>query len=206
MAQADGRDLDPAKRQRLRDLQWGLSKAYPHFLPLGTLLFRCEHCAHVYPLNHFARNHQRYYGIKTLCRACLRERRPRERHAPDPEVIEKRCRYCRTVWPIDKFWINRSQPDGYSPGCRACAQVRRESAVADHHHDDVLVARREQTVRLCGELGIDYPGYDIMRCRQCGEVRPLAEFSNDWSYATRKKPRCLDCHAAESATQRGESR
>lgn len=202
MAQSDGSDLHPTHRQRLRETQLELWAEYRSSLPPGTLLFRCERCTWVYPLNHFPRNHQRRYGVRPICRACLRDSRPRERHDPDPEVTEKTCPLCRTRRPITAFWIDRSQADGYSPWCRPCTQARREGRAAGRHYDDVTTRRREETLRLCAELGIDYPDHDILRCRYCGEVKPVSEFVNDWRYATRKRTVCLHCHTTANNPER----
>lgn len=202
MTLSDGSDLDLTRRQRVLDLQGALKDEYPHALPPGTLLFRCPHCEQVYPLSHFPRNDQRRYGVRTICRACLRDSRPRERHDPDPATTRKRCRWCRVERPTAAFYVDRSQADGYGAGCRACVQARRREVLAARHFDQVVVERREQTLKLCAELGVDYPGYDILRCLKCGEVKPLSECINDWRYASRKKPVCRDCHTVTNNPER----
>lgn len=194
MARSDGSDIVQTKRQRLLNLQDALKRAYPTKLPADTLLFRCDHCGKTRPLNHFARNDQRYYGIRPVCRACRRVTRPKEQHEPDPSIIEKYCRHCHTKKSITEFWINRGQPDGYSIWCSSCARARRTELSTDRHYNSALIARREHTLKLCGELGIDYPGYDIMRCLSCNKIKPVNEFINDWSYVSRKKSICRNCH------------
>lgn len=194
MAQSDGSDLLPEKRHRLLALQPELRREYAHVLPDGVLLFRCIACETVYPLSHFARNDQRRYGIKASCRACIRRLRPREQHEPDPEVTRKWCIACGAHHPIAAFYVDRSQPDGYSRSCRALANRRRHALAEARHHTQVQLRRREQTLRLCGELGIDYPGHDIKRCTRCQEVKPLQEFVGEWNRVDRKRSVCRDCH------------
>lgn len=197
MARSDGSDITLSKRQRLYDLQPELTRDYPLALPRGTLLFRCVACRQIYPLNHFGRNTQRRYGIRAQCRRCRRTERDPTRTAPDPAMTDKKCRACARRRPVEAFHRNRRGADGYARMCRACTNQRRQARAQARHHDQVVRRRYEQTLRLCGQLGIDYPGHDIKQCPYCARVQPIDEFANDWTRADRKHTACRDCRAAD---------
>lgn len=194
MARSDGSDIELNKRQRIYDLQPELRAEYPLELPKGTLLFRCGDCGHIYPLTNFSRNSQRRYGIRANCRSCRRLERDPGRTEPDPDITAKDCPDCGTTLPIRAFYIDLHTQDGYSTRCRECARRRKQARVDARSHAEVAQRRHEQTLRLCGQLGIDYPGYHIKQCSRCEAVKHINEFVNQWDQADRKRSVCRDCH------------
>lgn len=191
MAKVDGSDLAPDKRLRILSLQSDLIKEYPHALPAGTLLMRCKTCRGIFPLSSFSRNAERRYGVRETCRLCRRKERPAVRNAPDVSLTHKWCHHCKVSHPISAFYRDRSQPDGHSRWCREAAIERRHALQDEAHHDTVLIARHNQTLRLCSEEGIDYPGHDIKKCSSCGKIKHIDEFVNDWARKDRKKSTCV---------------
>lgn len=194
MAKVDGSDLEPSKRLRILGLQSELLNDYPAVLPPGTLLMRCKKCQGVFPLSNFSRNAERKYGVRETCRQCRRKERPAVNNAPDTTLKEKWCHRCKVCHPISAFYRDRSQPDGYSRWCREAAIERRQALQRGSHYDNVAISRHNQTLRLCSEEGIDYPGHDIKKCSACGLIKHINEFVNDWTRRDRKKAICLECH------------
>lgn len=193
MARSDGSDLLPKKRAVLLDRQPVLRALYGHVLPDDVLLLDCQDCGYILPLNHFSRNAQRLYGVVQTCRTCRRSKRNNLDCPPDPTITEKRCRVCRQTKPIAAFAHSRRHSDGYLTRCRRCDRDRKNQATAMMSLDTVRAYRREQTIRLSGQLGIDCPTFDIKQCSRCQYVFTPAAFSYDFSRADWLHSNCEAC-------------
>jgi hypothetical protein len=98
----------------------------------------------------------------------------------------KWCRGCSRDVPLSGFALDRNRGDGLQARCRECVAA----------YGAVHYRRRQEARGKVVKEKVDVPGGHKL-CRQCGEVKPHAEWHKNASASDGLSTRCKACRAIQ---------
>lgn len=144
---------------------------------------RCPGCGETKPVDLFHR-HRRYPdGRQYYCKDCQRLAHRRTALKNAGRGVrgdgEKRCSVCGEMRQRTDFGVDRSRKDGRSYYCKECIAVRK------------LATARARRAKRIQQL-VESPS-DTKRCKGCGEVKTVMEFTQNLWVVGGREHRCRDC-------------
>ncbi len=108
----------------------------PQYTPVSEK--HCSTCLDLKPATDFRSDPRKTTGLKSECRACERQRRPKSIFVP----AEKQCSACKNVLPASRFYRTVHETTGLTSQCRSCMyrralenQKRYRAERAEHYRE-----------------------------------------------------------------------
>ena len=98
----------------------------------------------------------------------------------------KRCPDCGQTKDLEEFPPAKKRSDGRASYCKTCMRARSKASYRKR------AAALGRTVREYEAA----PPEGLLRCRDCGEAKPLEDFPRNKNYKSGRHPYCKPCHNA----------
>jgi len=139
---------------------------------------RCSKCREIRHTDEFYRNRSRKDGRMPYCKECMRVKK---------EILppqQKRCSSCHLIKSVDAFGTRTKNKDGKSGRCKECVK------------NSIKVGKRTDIVEKIYTLLLDGQPLQAKKCRDCKELKPLAELALNTTVESGRDSLCNVCKAS----------
>jgi hypothetical protein len=154
-------------------------------MPETTGVKKCYRCGEEKPVTEFNKCSRFKDGLQAACKSCKKDlyaeykKNRLVQQIANGNIISKLCIQCNIEKPIVQFGIDKVTSDGYAINCKECAKKERDFQKSANEFERP-----------------DRPP-DEVRCRICGFIKPVDQFSIDRHDKCGVRRECKTCRGAD---------